>query len=304
MTQPLSQLSPRITQATGGRLEMNPIGYQVASGHAFFTGIALVIFAAWASTQGHGWLRRATAIVFLIGVTAITISSTAISYWWYGVAAVATLLWIASRYRTTWQLWAPWTMIATWAVAALLEMPYHTVPKLQPAASRSLTVIGDSVTAGMGAEDEITWPTILARNHDIAVQDISHVGETASSALQRAQREPIAGAVVLLEIGGNDLLGSTTSAEFAADLDALLTYVSSRGRQVLLFELPLPPLCHEYGRIQRALSLKHGVVLVPKGVLLSVLAREGATLDTIHLSPRGHERMANVVYELVRPGFP
>jgi acyl-CoA thioesterase-1 len=168
-----------------------------------------------------------------------------------------------------------------------------------------MTVIGDSVTAGTGSNDKsVKWPALLAERHSLTVQDISHAGETAASALKRSKAQRITSPVVVLEIGGNDLLGSTTSAQFSRDLDGLLTEVSGPGRQLMMFELPLPPFCHEYGRIQRSLAHKHQVQLVPKRVFLSILAASDSTLDTIHLSQAGHDAMATCVWQLGSSAYP
>lgn len=148
------------------------------------------------------------------------------------------------------------------------------------------------------------WPTLLAKDHNLNIQDISHPGETVASALKWAKSQQILSPVVILEIGGNDLLGDTTSAQFSRDLDALLGYVSAPGRQVIMFELPLPPLRNEYGRIQRSLARKHDVALVPKRVFLSILAANDSTVDTIHLTQAGHHRMATTVWGVVRSAFP
>lgn len=109
---------------------------------------------------------------------------------------------------------------------------------------------------------------------------------------------------MIVEIGGNDILGSTTSAEFAHDLHTLLSEVSQDSRQIVMFELPLPPFFHEYGRIQRTLSTKYNVKLVPKRVFLSVIAGGDATLDSIHLSQAGHQKMANSVWQVLKSAYP
>lgn len=197
------------------------------------------------------------------------------------------------------------SVIVAWVAAAAIELSYHRLPSLVPASSRSMTVIGDSVTAGMGQSDKsVRWPTLLAQERALNIQDISHPGETVASALKRAQSQEIASPVVILEIGGNDLLGDTTSAQFSRDLDALLAHVSARGRQVIMFELPLPPFRNEFGRIQRSLARKHGVALVPKRVFLSILGANDSTVDTVHLTQIGHRRMAATVWNLVRAAFP
>ena len=101
----------------------------------------------------------------------------------------------------------------------------------------------------------------------------------------------------------NDLLGSTSAQKFGEDLDVLLGSVSKPGRTVLMFELPLPPLSNDFGRAQRALAAKYHVLLIPKRLFMSVLATDGATLDSIHLSPHGHAQMAALVWSLIRAAY-
>lgn len=283
---------------------MNWLVYHIVSGQSFFTGIALLIVSAFASTRTKPLFSRVTVLAFLIGAIAVTVSSTAIPYWYYTVAVTVTLVWIASRFKKEWRRQATIGMAGVWLVAALIELPYQFTHSLEPAKTRTITVIGDSVTAGVdGDETSETWPSLLARQHQVEVQDISHIGETAASALKRAQTQSIESAVVVVEIGGNDILGSTTTAEFARDLEALLAFLESRDRQVIMFELPLPPFCHEFGRVQRTVAARHNVTLVPRRVFLSVIAGRESTLDTIHLSQSGHQFMAETVWYLVKGAF-
>ncbi len=283
---------------------MNWLVFHIVSGHAFFTGVLLVMLAAFASNSSKPLVKRITVISFLIGSIAIAISSTPIPYWYYAVALVVSIAWMISGFVKQWRRWTSFTVIAIWLVAVAIEIPYHLLPTLQPSSSRSITVIGDSVTAGIEEDDKSeTWTHIIAKQHHLSVQDFSHVGETASSALKRAKKYPITSSVVFLEIGGNDLLGSTTSQKFSHDLDALLEHVSSDERQVIMFELPLPPFYHEYGRIQRTLAAKHNVSLIPKRVFFFIIASNGSTLDSIHLSQTGHKQMASTVWNIIEGAF-
>jgi len=104
-------------------------------------------------------------------------------------------------------------------------------------------------------------------------------------------------------IGGNDVLGATTTAQFEQSLDALLIELEAPNRQLVMLELPLPPFYHEYGRIQRTLAKNHNVALVPKRVLLSIIAGSESTLDSIHLSQAGHQKMANVVWGFLKSDY-
>ncbi|TWT77541.1 Esterase TesA precursor [Posidoniimonas polymericola] len=270
---------------------MHWLVYHIASGHAFFSGVLLVALAVWASLSKRRFLRRLTGVAFLVGVIAIVLSSTALPSWLYAVAGVATLAWIASAFKrlADWRRPAANATLVALMLAEGVEFTHHQTPSPRPASSRSMAVIGDSVTAGMGGDDRsLTWPTLLGREHGLEIQDLSHVGETTASALKRAKAHTITAPLVVVEIGGNDILGTTDAADFAASLDALLTHLSKPGRQIMMFELPLIPLSHAYGRAQRTLAAKHGVLLIPKRVFLSIIAGSDSTLDSIHLTQEGH----------------
>ena len=278
---------------------MNPIVYHIVSGQAFFTGVTLVLLATLLSLRESSQARRGMVFSLVIGGLAMAVSSTPLPWWFYGVAMLVTLVWLGTAYKKRWRKAAAEAMVGVWLLGLLLEVPYHLTPGVEPVSSRRLTVIGDSVTAGLGDAQTETWPRILAREHDIAVQDLSHVGDTVAAARKRVAETQIDSP---LEIGGNDVLGSTTPVEFATHLDLLLTQLASPGRQLVMLELPLPPFYHVFGRIQRRLAKKHGVKLVPKRVFLSILAGGDATLDSIHLSQIGQQKMADVVWGIVGAG--
>lgn len=284
--------------------QMNWLVYHILSGQAFFTGVTLLIIAAISSTGSRPIFSRITALTFPVGVIAVVVSSTPIPYWYYGITVVATFVWIASRFRKKWRRWAPYAVAGVWLIAALIELPYHFTTALLPTPARTITIIGDSITAGVGGEDMAErWPCILAREHGLQVQDISHMGDTAASSLKRVRSHSVESPVVFIEIGGNDLLGSTTSSEFARDLDALLEHLAGEGRQIIMFELPLLPFCHEYGRIQRSVAAQHNVILIPKRVFLSIIAGGDSTLDSLHLTQVGHQAMADCVWSLINSAF-
>ena len=107
--------------------------------------------------------------------------------------------------------------------------------------------------------------------------------------------------LVLVEIGGNDLLLGVSSDEFGKALDELLTNIATPNRTVMMFELPLLPNKIAYGQIQRRLSEKHGVSLIPKRYFAQVLADANATTDGLHLSASGAHRMAALVTQALSP---
>jgi acyl-CoA thioesterase-1 len=141
----------------------------------------------------------------------------------------------------------------------------------------------------------------MGRSYAIPVVNLSRAGGTARSALRQAEQIGDGPAVVVVEIGGNDLLSGLPGAQFASDLRRLLREVCRPERRVLLMELPLPPLCNEYGRAQRALADEFGCQLITKRTFVEVLAAPKGTVDSVHLSPRGHELMADRMWARVGP---
>jgi acyl-CoA thioesterase I len=143
---------------------MNWLVFHIASGHSFFSGVILIVLAVLASVSKRSILNRITVLVFLVGIIAIVLSSAAIPYWVYAVATVVTFAWIASRFHVSWRRWTAYLTIVVWLIAAMIEIPYHLTHSLDPTPNRKLTILGDSVSAGVGErESSETWPSIIAR---------------------------------------------------------------------------------------------------------------------------------------------
>lgn len=286
--------------------------FHIISGDAFFSGVAMllaVVTYRWYhlnKTVHSAKVRLLLLILCLSGLTGIVFSSTPMPLWLAASLTSVTVAWCgtqwygASRCHRTHRTFVV-LMAVGWSLAAALEFPWRLLPVTATAPVSAMTIIGDSVSAGMEEGEAETWPSLLSRQHDIEIQDLSHVGETAGSALKRATQAGIQHQYVVVEIGGNDILGSTSPLQFEIDLDALLSELRRENRQIVMFELPLPPLYHRYGMTQRRLAKKHEVALIPKRYFLSILAAGDATLDSIHLSQSGHQSMSDLVWRLSRP---
>ena len=284
---------------------MNWLVVQIASGRVFFVAVALLIAAVGlrSSVAPRQW--RGATWCLLVGLIGLSVSAAPLPIWAYAVILLSIVAgWGASRFGAN-----AATATATSALAllgvGLHEARYQIMPVLAAVHDRQIAVIGDSITAGHG-ESDLTrkWPAILRDRHGVAVEDLSKAGATAASAAQGLEQVSIAAPVVIVEIGGNDFLGGGSVAAFEAGLDALLRAVCQPGRQVAMFELPIPPLYEGFGRVQRDLASRHGVALIPKRILLSVIAAADATVDSLHLTQQGQGRMADVVWALLEPAMP
>jgi acyl-CoA thioesterase-1 len=287
---------------------MDWVIYVFGSGAAFFVGVGLILVSLFVSaTHRRASLQVVASLVAVVGLIFVALSATPLPYWLYAVAGIVTVPWlVAERSRRDWfqarRRKLRWAVAVTWLAAAAVEVPYHFPPSITATGQPRLYIVGDSIAAGV-SDREDTWPRILASKHVIDVADFSHVGADVTSAMRQADRLPADGGLVLLEIGGNDLLGTTSTAEYENGLDRLLARVRAPDRTVVMFELPLPPFCNGYGLAQRRLAAKYGVPLIPKRILIAVLTGDAATLDSIHLTPAGHERLADAVWAIIGPLF-
>jgi acyl-CoA thioesterase I len=274
-------------------------------GYAFFVGVGgvlagLAVFVLMTSR----WRTPLGTLLAVLGLALIANSATPLPYALYAACAAVSFGWlIVERFGFTGRRWIRGLVAGIWLVAVGIEIPYWLSPHLPKLDRPTLYVIGDSVSAGIDDTNKNVWPGVLARKHEIDVANFAVGGAKAASALPQAERLPEAGGLVLLEIGGNDLLGGTPAPKFERDLDALLTRVCVPVRTVLMMELPLPPFSNEFGRIQRQLAAKHGVRLIPKCIFIGVLTGDGMTIDGIHLTKTGHERMADVIWETIRGAY-
>ena len=285
---------------------MNWVVVQIASGRVFFVAVALLVAAVGLRSSAAPRLRRGATWCLLTGLISLSVSAAPLPIWAYAVILLSIVVgWWASRFGAN---AATATATATSALAllgvGLHEARYQIMPVLAEVHDRQIAVIGDSITAGHG-ESDLTrkWPAVLRDRHGIAVEDFSKAGATAASAAKGLEQESIAAPVVIVEIGGNDFLGGGSVEDFEAGLEALLKAVCKPGRQVVMFELPIPPLYERFGRVQRDLASRHGVALIPKRILLSVIEAADATVDSLHLTQQGQDRMTAVVWALLEPAI-
>ena len=306
---------------------MNLIAWHFASGNAFCTGVgAVVIGGALLATTDRRWLKRVAALLALTGGIFVCLSATPLPLWSYGLGLLALPAWLWSERAVRAPRWTRWSL-RTAVLAGLLallaaELPHRRLPVLPGAAFRHLIVIGDSLSARLTGTDT-AWPELLARQTGLDVANLAVPGETLRTALAAANRLDSRPAVVVLEIGGNDLLDDTPvwllntctklesgddvprndagPKQFAADLRDLLVTVHHPARQLIMLELPLPPLANRYGQIQRRLAREFGVTLIPKRYFAAIFATPGATVDGLHLSAAGHEQMARMIGSVVAP---
>ncbi|WP_440115600.1 arylesterase [Tsuneonella sp. SYSU-LHT278] len=179
---------------------------------------------------------------------------------------------------------------------------------------------GDSLFAGYGLADPGTqsYPARLetalrAEGRNVRIANAGVSGDTTAAGRQRLaftlDAQPEKPDLVILELGGNDLLRGLPPEQTRANLSAMLDELKARGIPVALYGLQAPP---NYGsEWQRAfdaifpdLAREYGATLVP--FVTAEVFTDPAMLqpDRIHPTARGVEALVAATGEAVAGALP
>jgi acyl-CoA thioesterase-1 len=281
---------------------MTALALRIADGSAFFAGLVLLLLSlAIKALCRRAWLISFSNIGSVTALALIAISGTPLPIAEYGLLGLfalsaSSLAQGTSKSELSRRIKAA-SLLGTFCLCIGLgaqEWPFRSRPSFGVAPSTKVYVIGDSISAGM-RRDPLLWPTALAQSTGLEVINLAQAGATVADAKVQIRQVPETPSAVILEIGGNDLLGTTSAEAFRKELEAILAPLSQSGHHLLMFELPLVPFKNGFGRAQRDLAKRYSATLIPKREFAMVLAAEGATEDGLHLSPKGHELFASMV---------
>jgi acyl-CoA thioesterase-1 len=190
--------------------------------------------------------------------------------------------------------------------AGLAALPLRALA----ARGKVVTMLGDSITAGYGLSGRDALPTqlqaALGRLHvDAVVRGAGISGDTSADGAGRVDFSIRPDTrVVVVALGGNDLLQGLDPKATYANLEKIIARVKARHMGVVLAGLNAPPelgrgYAKDFDAIFPALAKKHGVALYPD--LLAGVARNPALNqgDAIHPNARGVAIIAQRLAPLV-----
>lgn len=173
------------------------------------------------------------------------------------------------------------------------------LPKLSP--SDVVVAFGDSLTQGTGASEDESYPAVLSKLIGHAVVNAGVPGEVTTQGLARlpgviAEHSP---RLVIVCLGGNDMLRKVADAEIKRNLQAIVKALKERGVAVVLVGVPRPSLITSAPEFYAEIAKEHGIPYEGK-VVTSVLYSPGLKSDPIHPNAAGYRKMAESIAELMR----
>jgi acyl-CoA thioesterase-1 len=237
------------------------------------------------------------------GIGLALLSSVPIHPALYAILVLAGAAWVFARNRSAHRERSfRRALIVVVVLVSMIALADRWPSRPALASDKPVYVIGDSLSAGLGTPAEATWPRLLSEKLKLTVVNLASAGASLADGLAQARAIPHGSAIVVIALGGNDLLRGVSSSRFSADLQALLAEVSAKDRRVAMFELPLLPFQNAFGRIQRQACKRHGVTLLPRAILAGAVALPGHAVDGLHLSAQGHSWLAERVRRIWHAG--
>ena len=188
-------------------------------------------------------------------------------------------------------------LLALFLLAACDRAP--TLPKL--GSHDVIVAFGDSLTHGTGASADTAYPAVLASLTGLAVINAGVPGDTTASALQRlpavlAEHQP---RLVLLCLGGNDMLRKQPESTTENNLRLLVQAIRASGANVVLIGVPAPKLFGGapdfYARIAKDMGLP-----LEQDIFSDVLKDNRLKSDPIHANAAGYRVVAERLAEFLR----
>ena len=188
-------------------------------------------------------------------------------------------------------------LLALFLLAACDRAP--TLPKL--GSHDVIVAFGDSLTHGTGASADTAYPAVLASLTGLAVINAGVPGDTTASALQRlpavlAEHQP---RLVLLCLGGNDMLRKQPESTTENNLRLLVQTIRASGANVVLIGVPAPKLFGGapdfYARIAKDMGLP-----LEQDIFSDVLKDNRLKSDPIHANAAGYRVVAERLAEFLR----
>lgn len=177
-------------------------------------------------------------------------------------------------------------------------------------ASTHILFLGDSLSEGIGLDEEQSFPRLVERNlkakkHDVVVTNGGVSGSTSASGLTRLKwhlKKPTD--ILVLELGANDGLRGLKLEETKKNLISIIKMAKDKKVKVLLLGLLMPPnygkkYTDEFEAMYKNIAKNEKVAFLPF-ILKEVAGKAEFNMpDGVHPNAKGQELVAKTVTEFV-----
>lgn len=167
--------------------------------------------------------------------------------------------------------------------------------------------LGDSLTEGLGVAPAEAWPNLLASQTGWVVINGGVSGDTSGGALHRLpalleEHKPV---LVLVALGGNDMLRHIPQEETIANLGQILAMIKAHGAKPVLLATPKPSIAGAVFRNLSAADFYRRVadeqhVPMIEGAIADVLSDPQMKGDPLHPNAAGHAKLSRNIFDALK----
>lgn len=192
-------------------------------------------------------------------------------------------------------------LLAAMMVLCLAACGNKVPPVAKLASTDVVLAFGDSLTYGTGARAEDSYPVVLGQLIGRQVVRSGVPGEQTAGGLARLpevldEHKP---KLVIVCLGGNDMLRKGTPENIEANLRKILAEIKSRGLDAMLIGVPTPTVITRppdfYFRLAKEFAIPY-----EGDIITSVLYKADLKSDPIHPNAAGYRKVAEAVARLMR----
>ena len=194
-------------------------------------------------------------------------------------------------------------LLAVLACAALIGCGDSTPELPRLAAEDVVLAFGDSLTYGTGATEAQSYPQVLAGMIGRQVVSAGVPGERTAGGLARLSGvlDSVQPSIMLLCLGGNDMLRKVDPDETEANLREMIEMAAARGVAVVLIGVPKPALFGGAAGFYERIADDYAIAY-EGDVLADILRNNEYKSDPIHPNAKGYRKLAEALSELLRSG--
>ena len=175
------------------------------------------------------------------------------------------------------------------------------------AQSKTLLILGDSISAGYGIKEADNWVTLLQKNYaareiDIKIVNSSVSGDTTIGGLGRIKKDLslFDPSHVLIELGGNDALRGYPIDSIKKNLSTTIELIKKNGSLPILMQIRIPPnygkrYIEAFEKIYQELSIEQDIPLVEFMLQNIALNKNLMQSDGIHPNQNAQSLIASEV---------
>lgn len=171
--------------------------------------------------------------------------------------------------------------------------------------NKLVLAFGDSLTFGYGVTQNNSYPAILSDILKTKVINSGINGNTTQDGLRRIEEELEENKpeLVILGLGGNDLLRKVPQEETVKNLKEMIKIIKSYDAKIILLPSPKPSYLGLVGHLKDAEFYqeiaKQENVLIIEDVYSEYLSDNEYKSDLIHLNEKGYKLVAEKIAEYI-----